>query len=142
MKIIIKESQYKYLVEQTNPSVTAPVTPTTPAAPLSPQQIRDNQKEVLKKKREEEIRLKQEARDKRAAENEARLAPIRAATQKRVDNWILSNPGKTEKDYWKLQKANQGGGFDTGGGDGGGSGLGRFLSPCKGGRCPGLNTGS
>jgi hypothetical protein len=109
---------------------------------LTPQQIRDNQREMLKNKRAEEIRVKQEARDKRAAENEIRLAPIRVATQKRVDNWILSHPGKTEDDYWKLQKANQGGGFDTGGGDGGGSGLGRFLSPCKGGSCPGLNTKS
>jgi hypothetical protein len=138
MKIRINESQYKYLVEQTNPPVTTPV---TPAAPLSPQQIKDNQREALKKKREEDIRLKQEARDKRAAENEARLAPIRAATQKRIENWILSHPGKTEKDYWKWQES-MGGSYESDGGDGGGRGLGRFLSPCKGGRCPGLNTGS
>jgi hypothetical protein len=79
MKIVIKESQYKFLVEQSTTGITPTQTTLTPA----------------------------ENKQKKA--NAARLAPIEAAQKKRIDNWIADNPGKTEKDYWKMVEKRQSG---------------------------------
>jgi hypothetical protein len=58
----------------------------------------DQKKHEYLKKREEQKKA-----------NAARLAPIEAAQKKRIDDWIVSNPGKTEKDYWKDVEKRQSG---------------------------------
>jgi hypothetical protein len=104
MKIIINESQYNFLVEQTTPPVTSGTTPVTSAATPTTTT-------VLTPQQKNELRIKQnmEAREKRKQEIAARLAPIEAARKARIDNWIAGNPGKTEKDYWKWQEKRQSG---------------------------------
>jgi len=89
MKIVINESQYKFLVEQSTTGITPTQTTLTPA---------EQKKQEYLKKREEQKKA-----------NAARLAPIEAAQKKRVDNWIADNPGKTEKDYWKMVEKRQSG---------------------------------
>ena len=124
MKIVIRESQYKFLIEQTVP--TEPTPGTTPTQPtLTPAE--QKRQEYLKKREEQ----------KKA--NAARLAPIEAARKKRIDSWIADNPGKTEKDYWKMMEKRQSG--PDAGLDGLISGPEKSYNPppCKGGRCTGVN---
>lgn len=102
MKIIINESQYNFLVEQTTPPITSGATPVTSGSTTST---------VLTPQQKNELRIKQnqEAREKQKQAIEARLAPIRAKQKARIDNWIAANPGKTKEDYWKWQeKRNEG----------------------------------
>lgn len=53
MKILIKESQYKYLVEQTTPPVSATTTPTTTPSVKKPMYGTAEQRTAAKVKREE-----------------------------------------------------------------------------------------
>jgi len=97
MKIVIKESQYKYLVEQT-----------TPPAPLSrEEQIKLNKEKLeLKKKAAEELKLKTVQKKDSIAKawDEKRAPELKKANdlhKKYLDDWLAANPGKTEKDYSK-----------------------------------------
>jgi hypothetical protein len=91
MKIVIKESQYNFLVEQTTTQTIL-----TPA---------EQKKQEYLKKREEQKKA-----------NAARLAPIESAQKKRIDNWVVSNPGQEGesyedgvKRYWKDVEKRQSG---------------------------------
>ena len=102
MKIVIKESQYKFLVEQTTPPTT------TPPAPLSrEEQIKLNKEKLeLKKKAAEELKLKTiQKKDSIAkAWDEKRAPELKKAEElhkKYLDAWLAANPGKTEADYSK-----------------------------------------
>jgi hypothetical protein len=98
-KFIITESekntirQMYGLNEQVTPPVTSGTTPTQTT--LTPA---EQKKQEYLKKREEQKKA-----------NAARLAPIEAAQKKRIDDWIADNPGKTEKDYWKMIEKRQSG---------------------------------
>jgi hypothetical protein len=128
MKIIINESQYNFLVEQTTPPVTSGATPVTSGSTpttttvLTPQQ-----------KNAERIRKYQEAREKQKQENEIRLAPIRAKQKARIDNWIAANPGKTKEDYWKMEEKRCSG-PDADIYDGQSKGFGKETTGCSGSR--------
>jgi hypothetical protein len=41
------------------------------------------------------------------ARNDARLAPIKAQNEARINGWISGNPGATAEDYWKWQEKRQ-----------------------------------
>jgi hypothetical protein len=92
-KLIITEEEKKSILglhgifEQTTDATTQPVL--TPAE--------QKKQEYLKK------------REAQKAANATRLAPIEAAQKKRIDDWIASNPGKTEKDYWEDVEKRQSG---------------------------------
>lgn len=104
MKIIIKESQYKFLLEQPSPSTDGVVVPTT-TEPVKQQMGSTPEQRAAAK-----------------ARNAARLAPIEAGQKMKIQNWIDSNskPGKTPlttADYWKWQeKRNKGNDADPYGG--------------------------
>jgi hypothetical protein len=100
MKIVINESQYIFLVEQTTPS-------TTPVPLSREEQIRLNKEKLeLKKKAAEELKLKTiQKKDSIAkAWDEKRAPELKKAEElhkKYLDAWLAANPGKTEKDYSK-----------------------------------------
>jgi hypothetical protein len=125
MKIVIRESQYKFLVEQTTPTQPTPGTiPTSTQPTLTP----------AEQQRQDNIRKREE----RKQANAARLAPIEAARKQRIDSWIADNPGKTEKDYWKMMEKRQSG-PDVGLNLFKGSEKSYNPPPCRGGRCTGVN---
>jgi outer membrane biosynthesis protein TonB len=106
-KLIITEEERKSIlglhgiVEQTTPTTTP--TPTQPTEPLTPAE--QKRQEYLKK------------REAQKAANAARLAPIEAEQEKRIQNWIAANPGKTRDDYFKANERSDK--FCVGGNDSG-----------------------
>ena len=100
MKIVINESQYKFLVEQTTPS-------TTPVPLSREEQIKLNKEKLeLKKKAAEELKLKTVQKKDSIAKawDEKRAPELKKANdlhKKYLDAWLAANPGKTEKDYSK-----------------------------------------
>jgi outer membrane protein assembly factor BamD (BamD/ComL family) len=107
MKIVIKESQYNYLVEQTTNSGTTTSTTITPVKLSREEQIKLNKEKLeLKKKAAEELKLKTiQKKDSIAkAWKEKRAPELKKAEEihkKYVDAWLKNNPGKTEADYVK-----------------------------------------
>jgi hypothetical protein len=97
MKIVINESQYIFLVEQTTPPVQL----------SREEQIKLNKEKLeLKKKAAEELKLKTiQKKDSIAkAWDEKRAPELKKAEElhkKYLDAWLAANPGKTEKDYSK-----------------------------------------
>jgi hypothetical protein len=104
MKIIITESQYKFLVEQPSPTSDGEVIPTTTEPPKQQMGSTPEQRAAAKER------------------NRLRLAPIEAGQKMKIQNWIDSNskPGSaplTTADYWKWQeKRNKGNDADPYGG--------------------------
>jgi hypothetical protein len=126
MKIIINESQYNFLVEQTIPPVTSGTTPVTSAATTTTTTVLTPQQ-----KNAERVKKYLEAREKQKQVVDANLALINAKRKVRIDNWIAANPGKTEKDYWKWQEKRQSG-PDADIYDGKSCGFGRETTGCSG----------
>jgi len=119
MKIIINESQYNFLVEQTTPPVTSGITPVTSASTSTTTTVLTRQ--------QKRVELEKKVKER----NAARLAPIEAKQKERINNWIASNPGKTKEDYWKMEeKRNKGSDADIY--DGQKCGLGNDKPGCSG----------
>ena len=101
-KLIITEEERKSILglhgimEQT-------VTDSTTQQTLTPAE--QKRQEYLKKREEQ----------KKA--NADRLAPIEAAQEERIKNWIAANPGSTKEDYFKAHKKSDK--FSVTGDDGG-----------------------
>lgn len=80
-----------------------------------PKTVADYQKSIdsvklIKPTTPEQIRNKREALELLVqAKNDLRLAPERERQRKQIEAWIADNPGKTEKDYWKMVEKRQSG---------------------------------
>lgn len=137
MKIIITESQYNNLVEQPTPPVSSGGTPTV----LTPQQQRLRQielnkekAEILRQERAKAFAIKDSLRKER---NIKVWTPSYERTKKpgqTFDQWYKEFDDLTKKNSAEAPEPKSERTFF--GGDNG------PKSPCKGGRCSGLNTGS
>ncbi len=139
MKIIITESQYYNLVEQPTPPVSSGGTPTV----LTPQQQRLRQIELNKEKAEI---LRQERAKAFAVKDSLKKERNKIVWKKSYDNSEGKKKGQTFDQWYKefdeLTKKNSAEAPEPKGERTFWNHSNGPKSPCKGGRCTGLNTSS